>query len=125
VAVVKGTTGVAAFRDAARQDARVSELAARVEVSGDDTMSLRGGPDQPTGRVSVELRDGRRLTRETALIHGDAANPRPRHELEAKFRALASEALDAARVQEIVGMVARLDQLKNVGDLTALLAPAS
>jgi hypothetical protein len=65
------------------------------------------------------------LTRETAIVHGDTANPRPRHELEAKFRALASEALDPGRVHEIVEMVASLEQLKNVGDLTALLAPAS
>lgn len=125
VALVKGTTDVSAFTDAAREDARVRQLAARVEVSGDDTMSLRGRPDQPTARVSVELRDGRRLTRETAIVHGDTANPRPRHELEAKFTALASEALDPGRVREIVEMVARLDQLENVGDLTALLVPAS
>lgn len=125
VAVVKGTTDVSAFRDAVREDPRVRQLAARVEVSGDDAMSLRGGPDQPTARVSVELRDGRLLTRETAIVHGDTANPRPRHELEAKFRALASEALDPGRVNEIVEMVASLEQLKNVGDLTALLAPAS
>src|SRR5688572_21208703 len=63
-AVVKGTTDVSAFTDAVREDPRVRQLAARIEVSGDDTMSLRGGPDRPTGRVSVELGDGRVLTRE-------------------------------------------------------------
>src|SRR5882762_8458585 len=40
-AVVKGTTDVSAFRDAVREDPRVRRLAARVEVSGDDTMSMR------------------------------------------------------------------------------------
>ena len=43
-AVVKGTTDVSAFQDGVREDARVRQLAARVEVSGDDTMSLRGAP---------------------------------------------------------------------------------
>jgi 2-methylcitrate dehydratase PrpD len=123
-AVVKGTTDVSAFQDGVREDARVRELAARVEVSADDTMSLRGAPDRPTARVSVELGDGRVLTREAAIVHGDAANPRPRRELEAKFRALASEALDAARVSEVVEMVARLEQLPNIRGLTALLTTA-
>jgi 2-methylcitrate dehydratase PrpD len=120
-AVVKGTTDVSAFTDAVREDARVRRLAARVEVAGDDTMSLRGGPDRPTARVSVELGDGRILTREAAIVHGDAVNPRPPHELQAKFRALASETLDAGRVSRIVEMAARLETLPDLRGLTALL----
>ena len=88
-------------------------------------MSMRGGPDRPTARVSVELGDGRVLTREAAIVHGDAANARPRQELEAKFRALASETLDAARVNQVVEMVARLEQLPDVRGLTALLTAPS
>jgi 2-methylcitrate dehydratase PrpD len=124
-AVVKGTTDVSAFQDGVREDARVRQLAARVEVAGDDTMSLRGAPDRPTARVSVELGDGRVLTREAAIVHGDMANPRPRHELEAKFRALASETLDAARANEVVEMVARLEHLSDIRGLTARLTPSS
>jgi len=120
-AVVKGTTDISAFTDAVREDPRVRQLAARVEVSGDNSMSMRGGPDRPTGRVSVELGDGRVLTREAAIVHGDTANPRPRQELEAKFRALASEALDATRVNEVVELVGRLEQLPDVRSLTGLL----
>ena len=120
-AVVKGTTDVSAFTDAVREDSRVRQLAARVEVAGDDTMSLRGGPDRPTARVSVELGDGRVLTREAAIVHGDALNPRPRHELEAKFMALASDTLDATRTKEVVEIVARLEHLPDVRSLTALL----
>jgi 2-methylcitrate dehydratase PrpD len=125
-AVVKGTTDVSAFQDAVREDARVRQLAARVEVSGDATMSMRGTPDRPTARVSVELGDGRVLTREAAIVHGDAANPRPRQELEAKFRALASETetLEAAQVNQVVEMVARLERLPDVRELTALLTTA-
>jgi 2-methylcitrate dehydratase PrpD len=123
-AVVKGTTDISAFKDAVREDSRVRQLAARVEVSGDDTMSLRGGHDRPTARVSVELSDGRVLTREAAIVRGDSANPRPHYELEAKFRALASDALDAARVNAVVEMVARLEHLAEIRDLTALLTAA-
>jgi len=122
-AVVKGTTDISAFQDAVRDDPRIRQLATRVEVSADDTMSLRGDPVRPIARVSVELGDGRVLTRETAIVHGDAANPRGRDELQAKFRALASEALPATRVDEIIEMVARLEHLTDVRRLTALLGP--
>jgi 2-methylcitrate dehydratase PrpD len=120
-AVVKGTTDISAFEDAVREDAQVRQLAGRVEVSGDDTMSMRADPHRPTARVSVELSDGRVLARDATIVHGDAANPRPRHELEAKFRMLASDVLDAARVNEVVEAVARLERLPDVRGLTALL----
>jgi len=42
-------------------------------------------------------------------------------ELEAKFRALASEALDAAQVNEVVEMVGRLEELPDIRSLTGLL----
>src|SRR5919106_1214482 len=115
------------YNHAVLEDSRVRQLAARIEVSGDETMSLRAGPERPTARVSVELDDGRVLTREAAIVHGDAANPRPRHELEAKFRALAADTLDAARANEVIEMVARLEHLPDIRDLTAMVhtAPVS
>jgi 2-methylcitrate dehydratase PrpD len=124
-ALVKGTTDVAAFEDAVREDPRVRQLATRVEVAGDATMSMRAAPDRPTARVSIELGDGRVVTREAAVVYGDSANPRPRQELEAKFRALASDTLDTGRVDEIVQMTGRLDGLPDVRALTALLASKS
>jgi 2-methylcitrate dehydratase PrpD len=123
-ALVKGTTDVSAFKDAVREDSGVRQLAACVEVSGDDTMSLRGEPGRAIARLSVELSDGRVLTRETSIVHGDAANPRSPDELEAKFRTLVSEALETDRVNEVVAMVARLEHLPDIRNLTALLTPA-
>jgi 2-methylcitrate dehydratase PrpD len=70
----------------------------------------------------VELSDGRVLTRETAIVRGDAANPRSHDELKTKFRSLASEALATNRVDEIVATVARLENLPDVRTLTALCA---
>jgi len=123
-AIVKGTTDVSAFQDAVREDPRVRQLAARVELTPDETMSFRGDPARPIARVSVELSGGRVVAREAAVVHGDAANPRPADELEAKFRQLASEALDAARVDQVVETVARLERLADIRTLTALLTTA-
>jgi 2-methylcitrate dehydratase PrpD len=119
-ALVKGTTDVSAFSDDARNDPRVRHLAARVDVEADPSMSLRGAGG-PTARVAVTLHDGRVLTRDTAVIHGDAANPRPRAELVGKFMALTGNTLASARAHEVVEMVGRLEQLKDVRELTALL----
>jgi 2-methylcitrate dehydratase PrpD len=119
-ALVKSTTDVSAFSDDARNDPRIRHLAARVDVRADPSMSLRSA-EGPTARVAVTLRDGRVLTRDAAVIHGDAANPRPRAELVGKFMALTRDTLASARAHEVVEMVGRLEQLKDVRELTALL----
>ena len=120
-ALVTGTTDVSAFADSARNDPRIRRLAARVEVRGDPSMSIRGS-ERPTARVAITLRDGHVLSRDTAVVLGDAANPRGRPELVAKFMALTVDTLTRARAQEVVDMVGRLERLKDVRELTALLA---
>jgi 2-methylcitrate dehydratase PrpD len=122
-AVVTGTTGVAAFEPAVRDDPRVTRLARRVHVAGDPAMSMRGAPGRPTARVEIALRDGRVLARETTAVHGDAAHPRPRAELLEKFRALAAGALTPAAADRVIETVEGLDKLDDVRTLTALLAP--
>jgi 2-methylcitrate dehydratase PrpD len=120
-ALIKGTTDVSAFLDGARDDPRIRRLAARVEVRADPSMSLRSS-QQPTAHVAVTLRDGRVLTRDTTVVHGDADNPRPREELVAKFIALAADTLTSSHVHEVVEVVGRLERLKSIGELTRLLA---
>jgi 2-methylcitrate dehydratase PrpD len=121
-AVVTGGSDVAAFTDAARTNPRVRELARRVEVRGDPAMSMRGAG--PTARVAVHLRDGRVLTAGTAVVRGDADHPVSREELIAKFRALAAGVLGPARTQDAIDAVGRLDEVKDVGELGALLTSA-
>jgi 2-methylcitrate dehydratase PrpD len=117
-AVVHGRTDVSAFADSVRSDARIAQLAKRVDVRGDPALSMRGTPQ---ARVAITLRDGRVLRHETALVHGDAAHPRPREELIGKFNALATGVVSEARAQEIVDMTSRLDRVNDIRELTALL----
>jgi 2-methylcitrate dehydratase PrpD len=119
-ALVLGRTDVPAFAEPALRDERVRALARRVTVAGDDAMSLRA-PGAAQAAVRVTLRDGRTLSRTTTVVHGDAVNPRSREDLVAKFTALASEPLGAARAREVVDCVAGLESLKDIRDLTALL----
>jgi 2-methylcitrate dehydratase PrpD len=121
-AVVRHGTFVDAFEAAARDDARIHDVAARVTVHGDDAMSVRS--DGVTARVAITLRDGRTLRDETRVAHGDAANPPDRAERLRKFRALAEPTLGASRVEDVVSAVDGLDTLKDIRDLTRLTATA-
>jgi 2-methylcitrate dehydratase PrpD len=119
-AVVTGRSDVAAFLDDVRTDARVVDLARRVTVRGDAAMSMRGSHG-PTARVAMMLADGSVLTRETTTVRGDAANPVPREEFVAKFMALAAPSLGTAGARAAVAACARVDEAKDVRELTALL----
>jgi 2-methylcitrate dehydratase PrpD len=118
-AVVTGGSGVAAFLDATRENPRVRELAKRVEVRGEPTMSMRAVG--PTAHVTITLRDGRVLTHTTTVVRGDTGNPVPHAELVDKFRALAAAVLGPAGTERVVAAVGRLSELKDVRDLTELL----
>ena len=119
-AVVRGAADVTAFGDDAREDPRIQDLARRVEVRGDGGMSLRE-PGKPVARVAITLRDGRTLSREAEVVHGDAENPRSREELRAKFASLADGVLGSGRARQVAESVDRLERLKDVRELAALL----
>jgi 2-methylcitrate dehydratase PrpD len=119
-AIVLGRTDVTAFYDDARNNARVRDLAKRVDVRGDATMSMRAS-DRPTARVTMTLADGRRLERETTIVHGDAMNPASREELTEKFAFLATDVIGKERVADVITTVDRLPRLADVRELTQLL----
>ncbi|PYM16521.1 MAG: 2-methylcitrate dehydratase [Candidatus Rokuibacteriota bacterium] len=123
-AVVLGTTDVSAFLDDARNDPRVRDLATRVEVRGDPAMSMRES-NRPQARVAITLRDGRVLSRETFVVHGDAANPRSPSELISKFTSLAAPTVGDTRATEIVDVVEHLHELRDIRELTSKLGGAS
>ena len=123
-ALVLGTVDVSAFVEPALSDPRIRSLAARVEVRVDPRMSPRSA-DYPTARVEVVLKGGRTLTDSTTVVRGDFADPVPRADVVDKFVALASAPLGAERAREVVRLVDQVETLKDVRDLTALLAPAS
>ena len=121
-ALVLGRADVSAFVEPALGDPRIRALAARVEVRVDPEMSPRRA-DAPTARVEVALKDGRALTGVTSVVRGDFEDPVPAEEVVEKFVALASAPLGPGRAREVVGLVGQAEKLKDVRDLTVLLAP--
>lgn len=119
--LVLGRTDLAAFDDAAVGDARIRRLAARVEIDSDPAMNPRRPDDYPTAAVMVTLRDGRTLTETATVVRGDAAAPAELGELLEKFETLAAPTLGGAGARTVMEAVDRIDELKDVRELTSLL----
>jgi 2-methylcitrate dehydratase len=74
-------------------------------------------PDAVANIVHVDLGDGRRLTKRVDYPLGHAKNPLKDSEVEGKFRSLVEPALGERRAREIVELVWKMDETKNVNDL--------
>ena len=92
-------------------DAPARALAGRVRVIHDPALDA-AYPRRWPHRIVVAMRDGRRVT-----LESDLPPAADRATIIAKFRALAAPVLGAARAEEIVGAVARLESLPDLGPL--------
>ena len=122
-AVCYGRTDVTAFLPERVNDADIRNLAQRVSLNADPEMNLRRY-DYPSARVAVQLTDGRIRHAEVTSQRGDFSNPAGREELLGKFDLLSRETLGDGKVRRVVEAVSRLDQMSDVGELTALLSTA-
>jgi len=121
-ALVLGRTDPVAFDAATLADARIRDLARRVEIGTDPAMSPRRA-DAPTARVRIVLRDGRTLEETTTVVRGDALSPAPRDEIMGKFVTLASPILSESHARKVADAVDEIHTLDDVRALTALLVP--
>ena len=119
--LIHQSTDVTAFYPDKLDDPRVRELAQKVEVMGDEEMSLRRF-DYPAARVTVRLQNGREITDSVTAHRGDTHNPVPREELVEKFSFLAKDSLGEEGVSQVVDLVGRIENLEDVRELTELLS---
>jgi 2-methylcitrate dehydratase PrpD len=121
-AMVLGRTDPPAFDATTLADARIRDLARRVEIGTDPAMSPRRA-DAPTARVRIVLRDGRALEQTTSVVRGDALSPAPRDEITAKFTALAGPVLGDAQARKVIDVVDQADTLDDIRTLTGMIVP--
>jgi len=120
--MVLGRTDPTVFRGEVMRDERIRDLARRVEVTVDPEASPRR-IDRPTAQVRITLRNGTALESTMTVPRGDAANPVPAGEVEAKFLSLVSPVLgDASRARKVLESAQSVETLRT-RDVTALLAP--
>jgi 2-methylcitrate dehydratase PrpD len=80
------------------------------------------GFDKMTTIIEVELNDGKVLRTQADFGKGSPANPMSDDELSGKFRECASwGGLDKARIEEILRLLWRIEELKDVNELTRLV----
>ncbi len=119
--VVQGAASVEAFRADALQDATTLALARKVTVreSPDYTAML---PSLRPSRVTVTLKDGRRLSAESLTNKGDTEDPYTKADVEAKFQELATPVWDAEHAQTLLAATYALPEQADVTDYLTLLA---
>lgn len=124
--LMDGTVGPRQFRDDRLWNPDLRALIQRVEVVADDGFSSiyqRRPPEHHT-RVTVRLRDGRRLVGEAGGANGDMANPPSDAEVEEKFRSLAEDVLGPRRTRAVLDRLWNLPEIEDVSELPGLFVTA-
>ncbi|CAM3861469.1 MmgE/PrpD family protein [Bordetella tumulicola] len=106
------------------RDPDVLDLMQQVRVAPAPDLEERWPQGRPA-RVTLHLRNGSVHTH-TALVGiplGDARRPMSDADVERKFLALAEPILGPTRADQVIKMVAALDELPDVGALCRILAP--
>jgi 2-methylcitrate dehydratase len=107
---------LAQFEPERYNDPRVKSFAAeKVEVREDK--SLQG----VQAVVQAETVDGRTIEVRCDTPRGSPENPLTRAQIEAKFRTYAKARISTGRIEEVINIVSKLEDLPNVRNLMNLL----
>lgn len=123
---VRGGNGLSEYADVERQafrDPEVVALARRVRLVADEECAAEW-PDAWLGKVTVRVRDGRRLS-EQAYGRGTPQNPMALEEIVRKFRGLVTTRFPGSRADAIVSAVMEMEQLRSARELADLLSMTS
>jgi 2-methylcitrate dehydratase len=121
VALADGDVTLAQFDPMRFTDHALLELTAKVRIHRDKSLSERYPRGIPN-RLTVTLKNGRRLVREVEFPRGHNLNPMTDTEVEKKFRTLAEPHCGSERASAILAACWKLNDLKNGSELLSLLA---
>lgn len=124
VALRNGSCTVADFTLELIQDAEIQRLMSLVKISP-VKMDARRGEDlfAAPAEVTLKLRDGRTLHKRVEIVKASPGYPLTPQEVREKFDSCAEPSLGKAASQQLWDAAWRLDQLRDVRELTGLLAP--
>ena len=120
VAVMDRTAGLAQYTDRRLQDPALRRLMAKVETKTLPkplAKRLRAG-GLKGARVTVELRDGRKLWGEAGEARGHPGDPLREVEHWAKFQECAASVISRPRAQALFAALGGLDQIRDVRKIT-------
>jgi 2-methylcitrate dehydratase PrpD len=100
-------------------DRNVLALRGRIELRGDDTLSVAMPSRQ--GIVEISLRDGRKLKHHTRAVRGTAENPMTRAEVDEKSFDLMAPIIGKPRARKLCDAVWKLEKARDLRGLRPLL----
>ena len=121
--IVNRSSDVESFAWDQVRNPAVLELAARVSVREDASMSARL-PDHRPARVTVRLTDGQSLTAATETNRGDWADPYPVDEIRAKFMSLTTRMWREDAAVAVWGETMSLAERASIAGLSGLMMDA-
>jgi 2-methylcitrate dehydratase len=119
VALADGEVTEKQFESERFTESKLLELVANTRVHRDTALTARY-PNGIPNRLTVTLKDGRKLVREVEFPRGHAHNPMTDAEVEDKFRRMVEPRYGKARADEIIAKCWQLENLKSVKELVGL-----
>ena len=120
VALLDGQVTLQSFSPQRLRDSVVRELMKKVRVVREADFVDRYPAAMPT-RITVRTREGKTYTKQKDLPLGHPGNPMSDQELEGKFRRLVDRRLGRTRTEDLIRLVWRLEQMKDIGTMMPLL----
>ncbi|HEV8061744.1 MAG TPA: MmgE/PrpD family protein [Gemmataceae bacterium] len=111
-ALADGDVTLATFEPARLADPTLLELVAKVKIHRDAALSARY-PEGIPNRLTITMKDGRKLVKEVEFPRGHARNPMTDAEVEKKFRATVEPRYGAERAAKILKVCWDLESLKS------------
>jgi 2-methylcitrate dehydratase PrpD len=121
--IVHGSTGVASFRSQAIDNPAVQDLARRVFVTEDPKLTAMMPARRPS-RVRMTLQSGERLDAEVFMNKGDFEDPYGPGDLKKKYYSLVDTVWPHEKAEKVYASILSLEQVKDVHEMTRLIAPA-
>ena len=118
-ALYDGDVNLETFDEARFTDPALVAFTAKVEVLHDATLDARY-PNGIPNRITLTLKDGRRLVKEVEFPRGHAHNPMSDAEVEAKFRRVVEPKYGGQRASEMLARCWEFEKLTSVTDLIRL-----
>jgi 2-methylcitrate dehydratase PrpD len=118
VGALSGRATLDQFSPLRGEEPEVRRLMRLVHVVDDRVLKIGEYPP-----LELRLTDGRSFLRQIPFAKGAPENPLSDAELERKAMSLITPVLGAARGRQLMGLIARLEELEDLRDLTGLLVP--
>ena len=118
VAALSGRATLDQFSPLRSEEPEVRRIMRLVQVVDDHVLKIGEYPP-----LELRLTDGRSLVRQIPFAKGAPENPLGDFELERKAMSLITPVLGTARARQLMGLVARLEEVADLRELTGLLVP--